>query len=125
VAVLIPDAAPEMMATLPASLIAGNSSELLDAHPVGSIRDLDFGVFAVANVATEDANAFAPMHLITRIPDASYAGLQRLGAPTVSLTRLARLPGWQSLPTGHLAPLWKGLIWRLSDRRRPGSGSLS
>jgi hypothetical protein len=93
-----------MMATLPASLIAGNSGKLLDAHSVGSIRDLDFGVFAVANVATEDANAFAPMHLVTRIPDASYAGLQRLGAPTVSLTGLARLPSWQPPSTGHITP---------------------
>jgi hypothetical protein len=84
--------------------MAGYSSKVVDAHTIGSIRDFDLGMFAVADIAAEYADAFTPVHLVTRMPDATDAGLQGLGAPAVSLTGLAWFPRWQPPSTGHITP---------------------
>jgi hypothetical protein len=74
-----------------------NSGDVPDTHSVGSIGNLDLGVFAITEITTTHTDAVPPMHLVTGPPNPTYAGLQSCRTPTVSLTGLAGLARWQSL----------------------------
>ena len=100
------------------------SGKVRDTHSVGSICDHDFGVFTVANIATENTNAIAPAHSFPGMPKAANHGLQRCRAPRVPLTCLAPLAAWQSLCTGHVdAPLENSVARAFTDRDRPSGDS--
>jgi len=78
---------------------ANNSGEVADTHSVGSIDNLDFAVFAIAEITAKHANAVPPFHLVSGRPSAPYAMSQSCRTPPVLLTRLARFVRWQSLYT--------------------------
>jgi hypothetical protein len=80
------------------------SGKIPNTHSIGSIGYPNFGVFAVGEIATENAYAVPPTHLVTRTPDLIQSSLQRRRTPTTPLTGLARRACWQSLPTRHRSP---------------------
>jgi hypothetical protein len=49
------------------------SRELLDANPVNPLGDRDLGVFAVANIAPENASAALPADSIAGTPSRAEA----------------------------------------------------
>jgi len=92
------------------------SGKVLDTHSVGSICDHNLGVFTVTEIAMEDTDAVPPAHAVPRTPKGVYPGLQRRRAPSVPLTRLARLTAWQSPCTGHVdASLEKSVALAFTD----------
>lgn len=98
---------------MPALRQANNSGEVPDTHSVGPVGNDNLGVFTVTEIAMKGTDAVPPTHLVPRTPNMTYAGL-RGRRPSAPLTSLARLTGWQSLSTGHLAPHWKRPICRVS-----------
>jgi Phosphoenolpyruvate carboxylase len=100
------------------------SGKVPDTHSVDSIRDHDFGVFTVTNIATENTDAVPPAHPLPRTPKAANQGLQRCRGPSVPLTCLAPLTAWQSLCTGHVdASLENFVALGLHRRGPPEPGS--
>jgi hypothetical protein len=49
---------------------ANRSGKIADTHPIHSICNLDFGVFAVADVTAKFPDALPPADLIAGIPNA-------------------------------------------------------
>jgi len=94
------------MAELRSSRQAKPSGQVSDANAIRPFGDDDLGMFTIAQIAMKGTDPVAPTHLVPGTPNVSYAGLwsRPTGAP---LTRLARLSGWQSLPTGHQVPPWR------------------
>jgi hypothetical protein len=76
------------------------SRELLDADPVNPLGDL--GVFAVTNVAPENASAALPAHSIAGMPARADPKGDRRCAPRLALARFARRAPGQSLSTRHV-----------------------
>jgi len=71
-----------------------SSEKLCGAQLVSPIADLDLGMFAVAEIATEDTNAVPPMHLVPHMPMADGEGTRRCRVPTTALAGFARLTRW-------------------------------
>jgi len=99
---------------LPPSRQVRRSGQVPDADAISAFGDDDLGVLAIAQIAMKRTDPVAPTHLVPGTPDVTDAGLWSR-PPGTPLTCLARLPGRQSLPTGHLGPLWQGPVWRISD----------
>jgi hypothetical protein len=51
------------------------SGKIPKTRSVGSIGYPNFGVFAIAEIATENAYAVPPMHLVTRMPISAQSSL--------------------------------------------------
>jgi hypothetical protein len=92
--------------------VADCSDQVRDADTISPLGDDDLGVLTIVQITMKCADPVTPTHLIPGTPNVTYAGLWGR-PPGTPLTCFARLSGRQSLPTGHLAPLWKGLVWRL------------
>jgi len=69
---------------------ANKSGKLADTHPIRSICNLDFGVFAVIEGTAKYPDTFPPADLLTGMPKALW-GRQGCSASTMPLTGLARL----------------------------------
>jgi hypothetical protein len=52
-----------------------NSGQVVNTHPVDSVRDDDFGVFAVTEMATETPGAVVPIRRFPGPPNATYVDL--------------------------------------------------
>ena len=52
--------------------MARHSSKVRKTHSVGSVRDLNLGVFTVTEIALKITNAVPPTHFISGAPNAGY-----------------------------------------------------
>ena len=73
---------------------ADHSGKIRDTHSVGSIGNFNLAVFAITEIATENADAVPPTHLVTGAPNRAEASLHRCRTPTMPLTRLTRRACW-------------------------------
>ena len=79
----------------------GNSGKVLKTHSVSSVRDYNFGMLAITEIALKFANAIPPTHFISWLPSTAYVDLCRRRPAATPLTCFARLARGQSLSTGH------------------------
>ena len=86
--------APPVMRALRDRSQGAGSGKLGQADPVDPVAELDLGVFAIAEIALEDAVARVPAHPVAGTPVSCERG-RRLPPPRAALARLARLAAWK------------------------------